>query len=145
LAPQPVLAGLKHLNRLEQVLAKRECVDAGADDGLMCSVDGRVIATTSANLFVWRMARWQTPRVIDCGIRGICRAQLIELLGADESDLTVWAVEDAEALFLCNSVRGIIEVAALGERRFIAHPAIAQARRQLGALEPAFAIAQGRM
>jgi 4-amino-4-deoxychorismate lyase len=65
---QPALAGMKHCNRLEQVLARAEwddpaCDDPRADEGLMRSVDGDVVCATAANLFILRHGRWWTPPV----------------------------------------------------------------------------------
>src|SRR5690606_21869128 len=61
LAVQPLLAGIKHCNRLEQVLARAECIDAGADEGLVRDTDGNVVSATSANLFVCLDGAWLTP------------------------------------------------------------------------------------
>jgi 4-amino-4-deoxychorismate lyase len=52
LALQPALAGIKHLNRLEQVLARGEWNDASCAEGLMLDMEGRLACATAANLFV---------------------------------------------------------------------------------------------
>lgn len=140
LAIQPALAGLKHCNRLEQVLARRECQAAGADEGLMQDTDGGVVAATSANLFVLRAGTWTTPRVDRCGVAGICRAHLLTALQAREARVSSQDVEDADSVFLCNAVRGILAVARIGARVFEPHPAVDEARRALGRLHPAFAM-----
>lgn len=139
LGAQPALAGFKHLNRLEQVLARAECTQQGCDEGLLCAVDGRVVSATAANLLVWRGAQWQTPEIRDCGVRGVCRAQLIDVLGARVCDLQRNDVLSAEAMFVCNSVRGIQPVLSLGGIERPAHPAVAAAQRRLAEFEPAFA------
>lgn len=138
LAEQPALAGLKHCNRLEQVLARREVVAAGADEGLMCDGAGRVVSATSANLFAWRGGRWSTPPVDRCGVAGVCRGHLLPALDAEERTLSRQDVDSADALFLCNAVRGILVVARVGARVFAAHPALDDARRVLSRLHPAF-------
>ncbi|MGN6513436.1 MAG: aminodeoxychorismate lyase [Lysobacteraceae bacterium] len=140
LAAQPALAGLKHCNRLEQVLARRECEAAGADEGLLRDVDGEVVSATSANLFVLHGDAWRTPPVDRCGVGGICRAHLLPALRAREARLSVREVETADALFLCNAVRGILAVARAGARAFAPHPAVDAARRALSRLHPAFAM-----
>ena len=140
LAAQPALAGLKHCNRLEQVLARRECDEAGADDGLLCDADAQVVSATSANLFVLRDGAWLTPPVDRSGVAGVCRAHLLPALGAREARLAPADVERADALFLCNAVRGILAVARIGERAFDPHPASDAARRALARLHPAFAM-----
>lgn len=140
LAVQPALAGLKHCNRLEQVLARAEAGAAGCDEGLVRDTDGHVVSATSANLFVLRGARWSTPAVDRCGVAGTCRARLLAMLGADEVRLSVADVEGADAIVLCNAVRGILPVASLGSRRWPpAIEAVAGARRALAQSHPGFA------
>lgn len=144
LAVQPSLAGLKHCNRLEQVLARAEAEAAGCDEGLLRDTDGHVVSATSANLFVLRGARWSTPAVDRCGVAGTCRARLLAMLGADEARLSVADVEGADAIVLCNAVRGILPVASLGSRRWpSAVEAVAGARRALAQSHPGFAPAPG--
>lgn len=139
LALQPALAGLKHCNRLEQVLARAEWQDAGIDEGLMRDTEGRVVCATAANLFALRDGRWSTPPVDRCGVAGVCRSRLIDALGAGVAPLSVEDVESADALLLCNALRGILPVARLGGRVWAPHPAVAEAQRLLAAAHPAFA------
>lgn len=139
-ALQPALAGLKHCNRLEQVLARRECQAAGADEGLVRDTEGWVVSATSANLFILRGGEWTTPPIDRCGVAGTCRAHLLPALRASEARLSRQDVDGADALFLCNAVRGILPVARIGPRVLEPHPAIDEARRALGRLHPAFAM-----
>jgi len=144
LAVQPLLAGLKHCNRLEQVLARAEWDDPAARDrdateGLMLSTEGDVVCATSANLFVLRGNRWWTPLVDRCGVAGVCRAWALAALDAAESRLSVTDIEQADAVFLCNAVRGILPVAKLGEREWGPHPRVEAARERLAAAHPGFA------
>jgi 4-amino-4-deoxychorismate lyase len=139
LSIQPELAGLKHCNRLEQILARAECDDAGVDEGLMLDSEGNAVSATSGNLFVLLGGRWSTPVVDRCGVAGVCRAHLVELLQATETSLSPAQVEAAEAVFLCNAVRGILPLARLGSRAWPAHAAIAAAKRLLAGSHPGFA------
>ena len=140
LAIQPRLAGIKHLNRLEQVLARAEWNDPTIDEGLQCDTAGHVVCATSANLFVLRDGRWLTPQAADCGVAGICRKWILEHAdGAREAVLARSDIELADGLILCNAVRGILPVAALGSRRWSPHPQVAALQQQLLASEPAFA------
>jgi 4-amino-4-deoxychorismate lyase len=144
LALQPLLAGIKHCNRLEQVLARAEWNGPGARDqsaveGLMRSTEGDVVCATAANLFVLRNDRWHTPGVDRCGIAGVCRAWALRELDAAESRLDVTAIEQADAIFLCNAVRGILPVAKLGGREWAPHPRVDAARERLAAAHPGFA------
>ncbi|GAA5010614.1 aminodeoxychorismate lyase [Lysobacter lycopersici] len=139
-ASQPALAGIKHCNRLEQVLARAEAERAGADEGLMLDSAGNAIGATTANLFTLIEGRWVAPAIVDCGIAGVCRAKLLPALDADERMLSPAEVEAADAVFLCNAVRGILPVARLGAREWPSHPAVAAARIALSRLHPSFAV-----
>lgn len=139
LANQPLLAGLKHLNRLEQVLAARECVAAGYDDVLLMDADGAVTCGVSSNLFMVRDGRLQTPLLDRCGIAGTCRGWLL----AAHPDVRIARlsrpeVEQADELFLCNSVRGILPVRRLGDRELPLGPVTRAFMRQLAREVPAF-------
>ncbi len=140
LACQPRLAGLKHGNRLEQILARQEAVAAGADEGLLCDMQGQVISATSANLFILENGQWHTPAVDEAGVAGVCRAHLLAASDARVGRIVPARVENAEAVFLCNAVRGILPVAALGARHWPGiHPAIAKLGQHLHGLNPGFA------
>jgi 4-amino-4-deoxychorismate lyase len=140
LAVHPRLAGIKHLNRLEQVLARAEWNDAAIHEGLQCDTAGRVVSATAANLFALRDGRWLTPPIADCGVAGICRAWILgNVAEACEAVLTRAVVESADALILCNAVRGILPVAGLGSRLWSPHPRVLALQDSLGRAEPAFA------
>ena len=139
LAIQPALAGLKHLNRLEQVLARREWSDPAIDEGLMCDTQGRVISAVAGNLLCLTARGWFTPALRDCGIRGVCRGALLDAGLVHEAELRPDEVLDAEALAVCNSVRGILPVRRLEERGWQVAGPVRTLQRALAAREPAFA------
>ncbi|KGO97689.1 aminotransferase class IV, partial [Novilysobacter defluvii] len=139
LAAQPLLAGLKHCNRLEQVLARLELRGGGDDEGLLLGEEGEVVSAISANLFILRGGRWWTPPVDRCGVAGVCRGWLLEQGLAGERRLDREAVEQAEAVVLTNAVRGILPVSGLGTRRWSPHPRTGALRAALAAAHPAFA------
>jgi 4-amino-4-deoxychorismate lyase len=140
LATQPALAGIKHCNRLEQVLARAEWRDAGIDEGLLRDVDGDVVCATAANLFVLRDDRWWTPPMDRCGVAGVCRGWALDALDATERRMTPDEVLSSQALVLCNAVRGILPVARLGDHAWSPHPAVVDARRRLAGAHPAFSV-----
>jgi 4-amino-4-deoxychorismate lyase len=140
LAIQPRLAGHKHLNRLEQVLARAEWRDEDTFEGLMQDTEGRVVCATAANLFVRHGGQWRTPPVVRCGVAGVMRAWCLKALAAGEADLMPADIESAETLFICNAVRGILPVHRLGTRRWPADAEVTALRRRLAATEPAFAM-----
>jgi len=140
LAIQPLLAGFKHLNRLEQVLARSEWRDPDIFEGLLRDAEGRVICATAANVFIRIDGRWLTPRVDRCGIAGIARGWLLANLdGADEADFGQAELLRSDAVFLCNAVRGILPVGRLGERHWQPDDEVARIRGWLADSEPAFA------
>lgn len=146
LSIQPALAGIKHCNRLEQVLARAEwnasdARDRDAHEGLMLDMDGNVVSATAANVFALVDGRWITPAVDRCGVAGVCRAWAMAALDADEARLSVTQIDSADAVFLCNAVRGILPVTRLAARTWSLHPLVAGLRERLGAEQAAFALA----
>jgi 4-amino-4-deoxychorismate lyase len=118
LGRNPALAGIKHCNRLEQVLARAEWRDPAIAEGLMCDTGGRVIAGTMSNLFVSRDGRLLTPVLDECGVAGVARGQLMAAaveLGMEcrVVPLSRDQVNDADALLLSNSLIGVWPVAEL--------------------------------
>lgn len=140
LGVQPALAGIKHCNRLEQVLARAEWSDPDVHEGLLTDIDGHVVCATAANLFVLSGGRWRTPAVDRCGVAGVCRGWAFERLDAREARLSRRDVERADALFVCNAVRGILPVARLGDRAWPSHPQVRALRERLAGEHPAFAL-----
>lgn len=78
LASQPLLAGIKHLNRLEQVLVKQELKLSQADDALVCDYQGQVIEASAANVFWFRDGTWYTPDLSNCGVNGVMRSFIVD-------------------------------------------------------------------
>ncbi|MBT2971732.1 MAG: aminodeoxychorismate lyase [Candidatus Thiodiazotropha sp. (ex Ctena orbiculata)] len=117
------LAGLKHLNRLEQVLARSECQDALLDECLMMDERERVICGSQSNLFMVRGDNLYTPDLVYSGVAGVVRELVIELaeqlsIPLRITDLDIQSLLDADALFVTNSVMGLCPVSALNERRY---------------------------
>ncbi len=111
LARNPQLAGIKHLNRLEQVLARGEWTDDYAE-GLMRDVEGWVIEGTRSNLFVVKDNKLLTPDLSQCGVEGVMRAEILERarrlqLEVDVVPLALEQVLAADELFLSNSLIGL--------------------------------------
>jgi 4-amino-4-deoxychorismate lyase len=136
LGENPRLAGIKHLCRLEQVLAQLELRDGEAEQGLLLDASGRVVGGTSSNVFIVRNARLETPAITRCGIKGVMRRAVIataaELaLPVAEADLTLRDVENADEIFVTNALFGIWPVAQLGERRLSVGPLTQRLMRQL--------------
>jgi len=127
LAEQPLLAGLKHLNRLEQVMARAEWQDNEHAEGLMCSMSGHVIEGVYSNLFVVRDGGLLTADLSHCGVAGVMRAEILAQatrleIAFQVRDITIDELMAADEVFLCNSVYGIWPVRALGARDWSVGP-----------------------
>jgi len=120
LAWQPVLAGIKHLNRLEQVLARAEWDDPAIDEGLLCDPSGHVVCATAANLFAVIDGRLVTPDVSYAGVAGVARGVLLDAaaLGAEVRPIAREVLEAADEIFLTNALHGVRPVVRLGTRRW---------------------------
>ena len=111
------LAGIKHLNRLDQVLAAAELKDGF--DGLQLDVDGHVVEALSSNIFLFDGSTWLTPKLNLCGVEGVMRRLLCEeIIPGLGQQVAIGPVEmdgliNAQEVFLCNSVRGIQPVREL--------------------------------
>lgn len=141
LGASPRLAGIKHCNRLEQVLARAEWHDSARHEGLLCDASGRVVTAIAANLAWCEDGQWLTPTVTAGAIAGICRGWLITHGVREVEPPSPARLLAAEALLLCNAVRGILPVQRLGERVWPATGAAHAWRQRLIADAPMFAVA----
>ena len=110
------IAGLKHLNRLEQVLLANELKDSDYDEGLVLDYEGTVISGTRSNVFLINDSVLQTPALDRCGIAGTIRRLVIERLAPQLNmevrigRLSLVDVERATEIFYCNSLIGVMSV-----------------------------------
>jgi 4-amino-4-deoxychorismate lyase len=115
LAKQPLLAGIKHLNRLEQVLIKREVEQSVYLDAIVCDTDNMMIETSAGNLFWFRNNHWHTPSLIKSGVEGVMRNLVLEVLKqnsepAHEILTTIDSLQQADEVFICNSLMRIVPI-----------------------------------
>ncbi|WP_158885124.1 aminodeoxychorismate lyase [Rhodanobacter sp. L36] len=123
LSEQPLLAGIKHLNRLEQVLARAEWNALDIGEGLLRDMHDRVISATMANLFVVIDGVLTTPSLERCGVAGVARAEILATLPhVHVCDMTLDALHGAREVFLSSSVRGILPVRSLNEVAYAPGP-----------------------
>ncbi len=123
LGRNPLLAGIKHLNRLEQVLAAREVAVAGADEGIMLDDRRAVIAGTRTNLFLVIAGRLVTPLVDQCGVAGVMRRVILDVaeqarLPSELRRVSQRDLREAREALVCNSLLGLVPVATLRGQRF---------------------------
>jgi 4-amino-4-deoxychorismate lyase len=116
---QPRLAGIKHLNRLENVLARMEWDDPGTPEGLLLDAEGWVVEGTMSNLFMRQGKILRTPDLSACGVAGLQRERILNY--AAQLDLTPEITQfslpillAADEVFICNSVIGVWPVKQIG-------------------------------
>ena len=113
LAEQPVLAGIKHLNRLEQVFLARELQVSGFDELLVCSPSGHVIEAVSQNLVFYKGDKLFTPKTNRCGVAGVGLAWLKSHFDVKEINIQTEDLNGFDGMSLINSVRGVTAVASI--------------------------------
>jgi len=107
----PMLAGLKHLNRLEQVLLRAELDQRPEDDLLVCDITGTVIECCSANVFWLKAGQWQTPSLTTAGVAGLMRANiLLNNPSIQTGDYLLTDLDNIDAMFISNAILGIVPV-----------------------------------
>lgn len=107
----PMLAGLKHLNRLEQVLLRAELDKRTEDDLIATDINGSVIECCSANVFWMTEGQWYTPSLKTAGVAGLMRAKVLEKNRHIElGNFTLEHLENIDAMFITNAILGIVPV-----------------------------------
>jgi 4-amino-4-deoxychorismate lyase len=123
LAISPALAGIKHMNRLEQILARAEWRDDDMQEGLMLDSNDHVVEGTMTNLFMVKEGVLYTPVVTECGVAGIVREIVMEFAQSNnivllEKQIDKQALLRADEIFVTNSVIGVWPVKQLEQNRF---------------------------
>lgn len=123
----PRLAGIKHLNRLEQVLARSEWSDDTIAEGIMLDSEGHLIDGTMSNLFLVIDGALYTPELSRCGVEGVMRAAVIEAARRNAIPLHTVPLKqtllaEAEEIFITNALIGLWPVNRCGEHRFSVGP-----------------------
>jgi 4-amino-4-deoxychorismate lyase len=123
LGHNPLLAGIKHLNRLEQVMARSEWDNADIREGLLLDQAGHIIEGTMSNLFLVFKGDLVTPDLSRCGVAGIVRDIVLHVaeqqgLSVSVRDVSKAELFQADELFVCNSLIGIWPVVSLDSNRY---------------------------
>ncbi|WP_165954274.1 aminodeoxychorismate lyase [Seongchinamella unica] len=124
---QPLLAGIKHLNRLEQVLVANQLADLPADELVVLDAQGHVCSVSAGNLFMLERGQLLTPALETCGIAGTRRRLVLEQLApaisipVAETHISPAQLTAADEVFVCNSIRGLQPVTSLGPRQWHDH------------------------
>ena len=122
LGVNPQLAGLKHLNRLEQVLAQQELLGTTREEALMLSSTGQLIGGSMSNVFLADEAGLSTPSLEDCGVAGVMRAVVCAAAVRHGTPVRIRRIEAAELklareAFLTNVRWGVRSISELAGRK----------------------------
>lgn len=117
------LAGVKHLNRLEQVLARNEWNTDDYQEGLMLTREGNVVDGTMSNIFAVKDNMLFTPDLSLCGVSGVMRKTVLKYskelgIPAYEKTFKKNELELADELFLTNSLFGIWPIRQIGKTQY---------------------------
>ncbi|WP_462158114.1 aminodeoxychorismate lyase [Pseudoalteromonas sp. GB56] len=129
LAQQPLLAGLKTLNRLEQVLVKQEAAQQHSDDVLVLDTNDNVIETSSANLLMYQQGQWYTPSLQQAGIQGVFLAHLQQQFDIVSRNVSLAELFSMEAVYCCNSLMGLVPISRIAHHNYnldVSHSVLAQ-------------------
>lgn len=144
LSSNRVLAGIKHLNRLDQVMAAEEVRDDC--QGLLLDAEGHLIEALSHNLFLRLDQRWLTPSLDYAGVAGVMRAVLLKEvfpalgLQVTEAVLPLNELYRADEIFICNSIQGVVPVAeeVVSGKSWACHLETSRIQQTLKELYPCF-------
>ena len=122
----PLLAGLKHLNRLEQVLIRQELDRCNEDELLVFNINDEIVEASCANVFWLQDGCWFTPDLSDSGVAGLARASMLETLGGVKVvRAKLPQLSDISAMFICNAVMGVVPVREFNRRALDIAPVLA--------------------
>lgn len=133
---QPLLAGVKHLNRLENVLARAEWSDPDIAEGLLLDAEGNAIGGTMTNLFIVENGALATPDLNRCGVAGVTRERIFAHAAKHGIVCRVEHVAfdrvlQADEVFLVNSLVGVWQIRELGDKEWMPGLLAGRARRWL--------------
>jgi 4-amino-4-deoxychorismate lyase len=133
---QPALAGIKHLNRLENVLARQEWQDPDIAEGLLLDSESNVIGGTMTNVFAVRNDALIAPDLRRCGVSGATRDRIIACAAARGFACTVCDVPlrealQADELLVTNSLIGVWQVREVADRKWPSGTMVRTIRRWL--------------
>ncbi|MFQ3192431.1 MAG: 4-amino-4-deoxychorismate lyase [Paraglaciecola sp.] len=118
LARQPLLAGIKHLNRLEQVLVKQDLAQTNYDDAVVCDTQQKIIETSIGNLFWFKDNTWYTSDLSESGVEGVMRNLVLDVMlekgmkcRVVKHDVSI--LFNAQQLFVCNALMMLVPVVSL--------------------------------
>jgi len=130
---QPALAGIKHLNCLEQVMARSEWEDPLICEGILLDREDHVICGVSSNIFLVYAGRLLTPRLDRCGVRGVMRGAILNAFRerCEQRRLLLDMLPEAEEVFVCSSEKGVLPVVRIDHWEYETGPVTREVRKWL--------------
>ena len=118
LACQPLLAGIKHLNRLEQVLIKQALASTSYNDVIVCDTTHNLIESSVGNIFWLKNNRWFTPDLSESGVEGVMRNLILSEMSkkgmhVQEVKQPIESLYQADEVFICNSLMKVVPVVSI--------------------------------
>lgn len=134
LGQNSALAGIKHLNRLEQVLARNEWGDQDFQEGLMCDEDGSVIEAVFSNVWCVKDSCLITPYIKKSGVAGVMREWLLmtmreQAIVVEEKEILHADIMTMDEVFLSNSVFGVWPVKCYNNMKWVPGPVARQCQQ----------------
>ena len=118
------LAGIKHLNRLDNVLARNEWLNSDVQEGIMLDEQGSIIEGTMTNVFLVSDHALITPSLERAGVAGVMRAYLLNMAKKNKvttrisEGIGIQQLYDAQEVFVCNSILGVWPVVKLESKHW---------------------------
>lgn len=136
LGSNPTLAGIKHLNRLEQVMLRKELSATALPEAVVMDADDKVIEGTMSNVFLVKNEQLVTPDLTRAGVAGVIRGAILELAGninlkCEICSLGLDDVFQADEIFFCNSIAGIWPVSRIRQTHYKSGPLTRQLQQVL--------------
>lgn len=113
------LAGIKHLNRLDYIIAAERTPVSSHQELLLADTEEKIIESMHHNIFIVQKDRVLTPKLSECGVEGVLKRVLISLIdhndsiSCSEQVLSYSDVINADEVFLTNAVVGVVPVKSL--------------------------------
>ena len=123
ISAQPFLSKIKHINRLEQIIARSEWQSRNIAESIMLDMNNNVIEGTMSNIFGIKKNIFYTPIIENSGVEGIMRGVILKLLKKNKKKYVIKEITLKEFLkfdevFVCNSIFGIWPVIKVSKKKF---------------------------
>ena len=125
----PELVGLKSLNRLEQVMLKKEAHEKGWLEALVIDLQDRIVEGVSSNCFIQINNTWITPELRYNGVHGVMRAEILQRMqrqniSCEQRSVGLDEISHIQSLFFCNALSPMKIVQSLDNRTLVVQPCV---------------------